>query len=71
MGREVTLKGEFWQKKWRPSRIPCRVQGLCWTLRHDSADNAGKGQSVSNNFLGFLFPGWRSERGLEINKRSN
>lgn len=62
MGRKVTLKGEFWQKKWRPRRIPCRVQGLCWTSTHGSADNGGGGQSVLNNYLGFLFPGsglWR------------
>lgn len=57
MGREVTLKGEFWQKKWGPRRIPCTVQGLCRTSRHGSADNAGGGQSVLNNYPGFLFPG--------------
>lgn len=57
MGREVTLKGEFWQKKWRPRRIPCRVHGLGWTSRHGCADNGGRGQSVLNNYLGFLFLG--------------
>lgn len=67
MGREVTLKGEFWQKKWRPSRILCRVQGLCWTLRHDSADNAGKGQ-FQTIFLGFFFQDGGVSRGWRLIK---
>jgi len=57
MGRKVTLKGEFWQKKWRSSRIPCRVQSLCWISRHGSADGQpGGGQSVLNNYLKVSFP---------------
>lgn len=57
MGRKVTLKGEFWQKKWRSSRTPCRVQSLCWASRHGSADNTGGGRSDWNNYLRFPFPG--------------